>query len=270
MVDDRGNYFAPCGWMKKEMSPFELVDGCKACAQRYHYRVRVPVTAGPRPMPPDPHGPVANAVALGAVAALAPPGSGVVARNTVGDRAVGQGAPSSGPRGDELGRAPPEVRVRWVGPPSAGLHPAVTPPCLYLPTLETVRSPPGQQTLGAPCALPRGEGSRGDEVVSPGARNTVGARAVGQGAPSSCPCGEELGRAPPDVRPLWWGPPESDIHFELTPPCNYPPPLRTVRSPRGQQTFGAPRAVTRGEGNWGDEGQGRRGHDWDSEYGRAQ
>ena len=127
MVDDRGNYFAPCGWMKKEMSPFELVDGCKACAQRYHYRVKVPVTAGPRPTPPDPHGPVANAVALGAVAALAPPGSGVVARNTVGDRAVGQGAPSSGPRGDELGRAPPEVRVRWVGPPSAGLHPAVTP-----------------------------------------------------------------------------------------------------------------------------------------------
>ena len=74
MVDDRGNYFPPCGWMKKEMSPFELVDGCKACAQRYHYRVRVPVTAGPRPMPPDPHGPVANVVALGAVAAIAPPG----------------------------------------------------------------------------------------------------------------------------------------------------------------------------------------------------
>ena len=127
MVDDRGNYFAPCGWMKKEMSPFELVDGCKACAQRYHYRVRVPVTAGPRPMPPDPHGPVANAVALGAVAALAPPGSGVVARNTVGYRAVGQGAPSSGPRGDELGRAPPEVRVRWVGPPS--FQPHNTFPC---------------------------------------------------------------------------------------------------------------------------------------------
>ena len=54
MVDDRGNYFAPCGWMKKDMSPFELVEGCKACAQRYHYRVKVPVTAGPRPVPPDP------------------------------------------------------------------------------------------------------------------------------------------------------------------------------------------------------------------------
>ena len=125
-----------------------------------------------------PHGPVVNAVALGAVAALAPPGSGVVARNTVGDRAVGQGAPSSCPRGDELGRAPPEVRVRWVGPPS--FQPHSTAPCFYLPTLETVSCPREQQTLGAPCALPRGEGNRGDEVVSPGARNTVGAPAVGR------------------------------------------------------------------------------------------
>ena len=46
MVDDKGNYYPPCGWMKKEMSPYELVQGCKACAQYHRYRVKVPVTTG--------------------------------------------------------------------------------------------------------------------------------------------------------------------------------------------------------------------------------
>ena len=72
MVDDKGNYYPPCGWMKKEMSPYELVQGCKACFQCYRHRVKVLVTAGPRPTPLEPHGPVANTVSLGAVAALAP------------------------------------------------------------------------------------------------------------------------------------------------------------------------------------------------------
>ena len=112
MVDDRGNYFAPCGWMKKEMSPFELVEGCKACAQQYHYRVKVPVTAGPRPVPPDPHGPVANAVSLGAVAALAPCGGGlgrVVSSPAQGDMPLHRRNPdaaTAGPSSSPGGGAP--------------------------------------------------------------------------------------------------------------------------------------------------------------------
>ena len=186
------------------------------------------------------------------------------ARNTVGARAVGLGgASSSCPGGEEFGRAPPDVRPRWWGPPENNLHLEVTPPCNYPPPLRTVRSPRGEQT----CALPRGEGSRGGEVVSPGARSTVGEWAVGQGAPSSCPGGEEVGPAPSDVRPRWWGPPESDIGLLMAASWDSPPPRETVRSPRGQRTLGA---FPRGEGSGGDEGQGRRGHDWDSEYGRAQ
>ena len=89
VVDARGNYFPPCGWFKKDMSPYELVEGCKACAQLYRYRVKVPVAAGP---PLDGRGPAANVVSLGAGPSVGGPSSAghPPAHGTWGGQAGGQ------------------------------------------------------------------------------------------------------------------------------------------------------------------------------------